>query len=80
MTAIITRLSSYMVEMGMQYGYICTGEAFTFLKIADDPSSVYYHPSIPNHDVEQSKDRHRTAVAQVLAFTLHALAAEPVVA
>lgn len=52
MTAIITQLFSYMIEMGVQYGYICTGEAFIFLKIADDPSSVYYYLSIPNRDVD----------------------------
>lgn len=51
-----------MIEMGVQYSYICTGEAFIILKIADDPSSAYYL-SVPNHDVEQSNDRHRTAVA-----------------
>jgi hypothetical protein len=53
---------------------LCTGEAFVFMKIADDPSMVYYYLSIPNEDMEQVNDRHRTAVAQVLAFTLQSLA------
>jgi hypothetical protein len=66
-TAIITQIFSYMIQIGVQYGYICTGEAFIFLKITDDPSTAYYL-SIPNEDVEQANDRHRTAVAQVLAF------------
>jgi hypothetical protein len=64
-TAIITQIFSYMIQIGVLYGYICTGEAF---KITDDPSTVYYYLSIPNEDVEQANDRHRTAVAQVLAF------------
>src|SRR5271156_4192164 len=76
-TAVITQLFSYMIRIGVQYGYICTGEAFVFMKIADDPSTVYYYLSIPNEDMEQVNDRHRTAVAQVLAFTLQSLAATP---
>lgn len=47
------------------------------MKIADDPSMVYYYLSIPNEDMEQVNDRHRTAVAQVLAFTLQSLATTP---
>ena len=76
-TAVITQLFSYMIRIGVQYGYICTGEAFIFIKVADDPSTVYYYLSIPNQDVEQASDWHRTAVAQVLAFTLYTLAVEP---
>ena len=75
-TAVITQIFSYMIRIGLQYGYVCTGEAFIFLKITDDPSTVYYYLSIPNQDVEQTNEPQRTAVAQVLAFTLHALAAE----
>lgn len=66
-----------MVRIGVRYGYICTGEAFVFMKITDDPSTVYYYLSISNEDMEQVNDRHRTAVAQVLAFTLQSLATTP---
>jgi hypothetical protein len=58
-----SQLFSYMIGIGVRYGYICNGEAFIFLKITDD--------------MEQVNDGHRTAVAQVLAFTLHSLAAKP---
>jgi len=74
MAAVITQLFSYMIRVGVQYGYICTGEAFVFIKIADDPSTVYYYLSTRTKTLEQVNDRHRTAVAQVLAFILHSLA------
>lgn len=82
--AVVTQTFSYMIESGLQYGYICTGEAFVFLHIrAEDPTTVYYHLAIPNLDVESSTEWSTdpnganwlrwTAVGQVLAFTLRAL-------
>jgi len=70
MTAVITQLFSYMIKIGGQYGDICTGEAFVFMKITDDPSTVDHYLSIPNEDMEEVNDSHRAAVAQVLALTL----------
>ncbi|CAG8047043.1 unnamed protein product [Penicillium nalgiovense] len=55
--AVVTQIFSYMIDSGVQYGYICTGEAFDVQ--ADDELRL-----------------HRTAIGQVLAFTLQALAAE----
>ncbi|KAI0550155.1 hypothetical protein F4679DRAFT_544171 [Xylaria curta] len=77
--AVITQLFSYMIGKGVQYGYVCTGEVFIFLYIPQDPATVYYHVSIPSLDVsEEDENRlHRTAVAQVFAFTLQAAGAEP---
>ncbi|KAI1119908.1 hypothetical protein F5Y10DRAFT_146051 [Nemania abortiva] len=77
--AVITQLFSYMVDKGIQYGYVCTGETFIFLYIPSDPSAVYYSVCVPNTDVEdEDKDRlHRTAVAQVFAFVLQALRSPP---
>lgn len=76
--AVITQIFSYMVDSGVQYGYLCTGEAFVFLHIPKDPTSVYYYLCVPNQDVQADDEYrlHRTAVGQVLAFTLQALAAE----
>jgi tRNA A-37 threonylcarbamoyl transferase component Bud32 len=74
-TAIITQIFSYMIQMGLQYGFVSTGETYIFLKIADDPSTVYYYLSIPDQDMEQADDWQRMAVAQVFAFTLQALTA-----
>lgn len=70
-TAVVTQIFSYLVDSGVQYGYICTGEAFVFLHIPDDPSLVYYYLSVPNRDVRVHDEYRlrRTAVGQVLAFT-----------
>ncbi|PYH74284.1 uncharacterized protein BO88DRAFT_439789 [Aspergillus vadensis CBS 113365] len=77
--AVITQLFSYMVDVGVQHGYICTGEAFICLRITEDPSVVQYYLLVPNRDVtdEDELRLHRTAVAQVLAFTLNAVQADP---
>lgn len=77
--AVVTQIFSYMIDSGVQYGYICTGEAFVFLHIPkDDPTVVQYFLCIPNQDVQADDEwrLHRTAIGQVLAFTLQALAAE----
>ncbi|EPS32971.1 hypothetical protein PDE_07932 [Penicillium oxalicum 114-2] len=77
--AVITQIFSYMIDSGVRYGYICTGEAFVFLHIPqDDPTVVQYSLCIPNQDVQWDDELrlHRTAIGQVLAFTLQALAAD----
>ncbi|PWY87119.1 hypothetical protein BO94DRAFT_535225 [Aspergillus sclerotioniger CBS 115572] len=82
--AVITQAFSYMIQAGLEYGYVCTGEAFIFLRVRDDdPSTVYYFLSIPEEDVGQttgwtgnldSDNRlHLTALGQVAAFTVRAL-------
>ncbi|RAH74742.1 uncharacterized protein BO66DRAFT_433856 [Aspergillus aculeatinus CBS 121060] len=76
--AVVTQIFSYMIDSGVQDGYICTGEAFVFLHIPEDPTVVQYYLCVPNQDV-QANDQcrlHRTAIGQVLAFTLGALAAK----
>ncbi|KAK1722923.1 uncharacterized protein BDZ83DRAFT_409229 [Colletotrichum acutatum] len=78
--AVVTQLFSYMIGKGIQYGYVCTGEAFVFLHILNDPTIVYYSVRVPNLDVLDDDDENRlhgTAVAQVFAFILQALRAEP---
>jgi hypothetical protein len=77
--AVVTQIFSYMIDSGVQYGYICTGEAFVFLNIPkDDPTVVQYFLCVPNQDVQVNDEwrLHRTAIGQVLAFALQALAAE----
>ncbi|KAJ6163942.1 hypothetical protein N7470_002614 [Penicillium chermesinum] len=76
--AVVTQIFSYMIDSGVRYGYICTGEGFVFLHIPeDDPTIVQYFLCIPNQDVQPGDELrlHRTAIGQVLAFTLQALAA-----
>ncbi|ROT35227.1 hypothetical protein SODALDRAFT_254478, partial [Sodiomyces alkalinus F11] len=78
-TAVVTQLFSYMIGKSIQYGYVCTGQAFVFLYIPDDPSTVYYSVCVPHLDVLDDDETrlHRTAVAQVFAFILQALCADP---
>ncbi|KAL2177078.1 uncharacterized protein P884DRAFT_259892 [Thermothelomyces heterothallicus CBS 202.75] len=73
--AVITQLFSYMVAKGIRYGYVCTGQAFVFLHIPDDPTVVYHYLCVPNQDVlDDDENRlHRTAIAQVFAFIIQAL-------
>ena len=77
--AVVTQLFSYMIGKGIQYGYVCTGQAFVFLHIPDDPSTVYFSVCVPNLDVIDDDETrlHRTAVAQVFAFILQALRTRP---
>lgn len=76
--AVITQLFSSMIGKGVQRGYIFTGEAIIFLYIPDDPTTVKYHLSIPRLDFRDEDENrfHRTAVAQITAFALNALATE----
>jgi hypothetical protein len=85
--AVITQGFSYMVKAGLEYGEIYTGEATIFLRIPDDPSTVYYALSVPKGDVgsstgweehgEHPNRLHLTAVGQAVAFTLRALGTPP---
>jgi hypothetical protein len=54
--AVITQGYSYMVRAGVEYGEIYTGEATIFLRIPDDPSTVYYSLSVPKGDVGPTTD------------------------
>ncbi|KAL5113487.1 hypothetical protein ACEQ8H_008623 [Pleosporales sp. CAS-2024a] len=54
MAAIITQAFSYMVQLGVAYGCVCTGQAFIFLHIPDDPKTVYYFLSVPSGDVGEA--------------------------
>lgn len=82
--AVITQAFPYMINGGMEYGYVCTGDVFIFLRVPhDDPSTSYYYLSVPRENVgdttgwtgNPSDDNrlHLTALGQVLAFTLRAL-------
>ncbi|KAL6789533.1 hypothetical protein GGI42DRAFT_347225 [Trichoderma sp. SZMC 28013] len=77
--AVVTQLFSYMVKKGIRYGYICTGQAYCFLHIRDDPATVYYALCVPSRDVQDGdEDRLQfTAVARVYAFLLQAVSAAP---
>lgn len=74
-TAALTQTFDYMILMGVEYGYITTGEAFVFLHIReDDATTLYYHLSVPVTDIAEAiEDRYaETAIGQVLSFSLMA--------
>jgi hypothetical protein len=73
--AIVTQIFSYMVEGGVEYGIVVTGEALAFLHVKlDNPGVVYYHLAVPNSDVASKiilgeNHLHRIALTRVPAFT-----------
>lgn len=75
--AVISHLFDHMLVVGTRFGYITTGEAYVFVEICDDARFLKYCVCVPRRDVESdpATGLHRTAVAQVLAFTLRALEA-----
>lgn len=86
--AAVIQTFSYMIENGLEYGYLGTGEAFVFLRVRENnPETVYYRLCIPNEEVgdktgwrPDSNDEnllHLTAVAQVSAFCLQAVKEQP---
>ena len=83
--AIITHTYSYMVDRGIHYGCITTGEAFVFLHLPqDEPGTVRYSLVEPEADANAQKHEYpeskgylyRTPVAQLLSFILMALEPE----
>ncbi len=75
--AVATQTFHYMIENGLEYSYITTGEAFVFLRIDwDDPTTLFYPVAVPSDDVaadnagEDVFDFRRTAVSQVLGLCL----------
>lgn len=77
-TVVIIRLFHHMLEVRTRFGYISTGEALVFLEISESARLLSFAVCVPRHDVEANSvtGLHRTAAAQVLAFTLRALRSE----
>lgn len=81
--AVVTQVYTYMIENGLEYSYITTGEAFVFLRVPlDEPKTVLYHLADPKAEASEAVEQaenilSRTAVGQVLAFCLLALQSEP---
>ena len=75
--AMITQLYSYILEAGIEYGYLSTGEIYIFLKIRHkEPDSVYYHLVEPNVDVDLDTNGDEalvcSAISQALYFYIQA--------
>ncbi|KAH6876846.1 hypothetical protein B0T10DRAFT_610192 [Thelonectria olida] len=74
--AAITQTYHYMIEGGLEYGLLTTGEAIVFLKIDwREPETLFYHLAEPDAEVSAHPDHFHlcTAVGQYLAFSLMAL-------
>ncbi|KAL2258771.1 hypothetical protein VTK26DRAFT_7794 [Humicola hyalothermophila] len=74
--AAVTQTFDYMIQAGLTYGCLTTGEAFVFLKIDwTHPTTLFYHLAEPVPEVDEHRDNFLccTAVSQVLAFTVLAL-------
>ncbi|KAH8751831.1 hypothetical protein BGZ57DRAFT_934347 [Hyaloscypha finlandica] len=80
--AALTQTYSYMIENGLEYSKLVTGEADVFLQVKEDePHTLYYHLAEPNIEAEAHSEVDillcRTAVSQTLTFCLMALDSEP---
>jgi hypothetical protein len=87
LVGLLSQPFDYMVRARTQVGVFTTGEADIYLRIGEDPSTLFYHLSVPKGDVGHEtgwnpySDRpnrlHLTPVGQALAFTLQALKLRP---
>jgi hypothetical protein len=74
--AAITQTYDYMIEGGLEYGVLTTGEAIVFLKVDwEDPGTLFYHLAEPGPEVAAHPTEYRfcTAVCQYLVFSLMAI-------
>ncbi|KAJ3455527.1 hypothetical protein MRS44_017009 [Fusarium solani] len=74
--AAITQTYHYMIEGGLEFGLLTTGEAIVFLKIDwREPATLLYHLAEPDAEVSAHPHHYHlcTAVGQYLAFSLMAL-------
>ncbi|KAF3347224.1 hypothetical protein VdG2_04625 [Verticillium dahliae VDG2] len=72
----VTQTYHYMIEGGLEYGLLTTGEAIVFLKVDwEEPETLYYHLAEPGPEVAAHPEHSHvcTAVGQYLAFSLLAL-------
>ena len=68
--SVIAQVYTYMIDSGIQYAYLTTGEAFVFLNLPDgDRQTLHYSLVIPKDAFRKSdNDVSRTAIGQVLSF------------
>ncbi|KAH8193486.1 hypothetical protein TruAng_012348 [Truncatella angustata] len=74
--AAITQTYNYMIEGGLEYGLLTTGETIVFLRVDwREPGILLYHLAEPAFEVAAQSGEHYacTAVGQYLAFSLMAL-------
>ncbi|PHH81512.1 hypothetical protein CDD83_3558 [Cordyceps sp. RAO-2017] len=72
----LTQTYHYMIEGGLEYGLLTTGEATIFLKVDwAEPETLFYHLAEPGPEVLAHPEhlQSSSAVGQYLAFSLVAL-------
>jgi hypothetical protein len=74
--AVATQTFHEMIQNGLEYSYIVTGEVFVFLHIrADEGTTLYYHVTVPSDDVYDEDGKFlvsQTAISQVTSLCLMA--------
>ncbi|RMZ90424.1 hypothetical protein DV736_g2345, partial [Chaetothyriales sp. CBS 134916] len=72
----ITQTFDYMVNLGHEYSYLTTAEAFVFLRVRRVKGKqkyfnrLYYHMVEPKKEVKDKKDFFYSAISQVASFCL----------
>jgi len=78
--AVATQTFHYMIENGLEYSYLTTGEAFVFLQVKEeDPTTLYYHLTVPGHEIDDEELESlfpQTAISQVMSLCLMAFQSE----
>ncbi|CRK39490.1 hypothetical protein BN1708_001691, partial [Verticillium longisporum] len=80
----VTQTYHYMIEGGLEYGLLTTGEAFVFLKVDwEEPETLYYHlaepgPEVAAHPEHSHEQRRRVTLglrtwAQDFEMTLRSI-------
>ena len=69
--AVVTQTFHTMIEFGLEYGYITTGQAFVFLQIRwEDPRTLFYQLVVPGEEAEGRTQipLAQTAISQVVSI------------
>ena len=69
--AVATQVYDSMIDYGLEYSYLTTGEAVIFFQVREDNSeTLYYHLSVPGEDMGRKAQTclARTAVSQILSL------------
>ena len=80
--ATLSQAYAYMVEGGLEYGCVETGEATVFLRVLEgDVQTLYYHLAIPSREVKsldgEINDTSLTSLGQFLGFFWMAVQSTP---
>lgn len=74
--AVMTQTFHYMIENGLEFSYIVTGEAFVFLRVEEAvPTTLFYHLTVPSDEIDEDRLQSlisMTAIGQVMSFCLMA--------